>query len=138
MAVVLHGLNSVIRKCVIKNTGTLPGMGIAGDGQNAGVTIYGTGGLMEQCEVDSSGYIPIRLFADGTTIKNNVVNTYCYVMDDGGGIYTWNGSAGATWSGRKITGNIVLNGIGAAEGTNTSITNAYGIYLTTNILMTSQ
>jgi hypothetical protein len=128
-AVVLYGYNSIIRKCLITHTGIMAGMGMSGEGQYFGVNIWGTGSLMEQCEVDSSGYVAIRLNADNSEIKNNLVKTFCFVKDDGGGIYTWNSSAAATWTGRKITGNIILNGIGANAGTNSTLGNAYGIYL---------
>jgi parallel beta-helix repeat protein len=128
-AIVTHGDNSVIRKCLITNTATLAGMGLPGTGQYHAVSLYGKGTVMENCEVDSSGYVAIRLYADNSEIKNNLINTFCFVKDDAGGIYTWNNSSPTVWSHRKITGNIILNGIGANAGTNSTVGNAYGIYL---------
>src|SRR5690606_6010200 len=52
---------------------------------------------------------------------------FCLTKDDGGGIYVgdWFES-----SGKKITGNIVLNGKGVGEGTNRSYYKAaQGIYI---------
>ena len=68
-------------------------------------------------------------------IKNNTVNYFCYLKDDGGGIYTWSGDidSATVRNAGVITGNIVLNGATAPDGTdNAHAAIANGIYLDEN------
>ncbi|MEJ7684842.1 MAG: Ig-like domain-containing protein [Segetibacter sp.] len=69
---------------------------------------------------------------DYGVVKNNYIDTFCFIKDDGAGIYT-NNNPNITNKGRKIIGNIVLHGIGAPAGTNTSSSSAQGIYLDNNV-----
>ena len=58
---------------------------------------------------------------------NNFINHYTLTVDDGGGIYGW---GEYTKYGRKLIGNIILNGSGAPYGTTITIPVASaGIYL---------
>jgi parallel beta-helix repeat protein len=116
-----------IKGNAVRNSGTIPGMGSSNNQQMVGLFIDASpSNNIELNTVDSSGYCGITFTGDYTTVKNNVINNFCLTVSDGGGIYTWGG-----WDkvGRKVTGNIILNGIGAFEGTNsTTPGGAVGIY----------
>src|SRR4051794_10047137 len=87
-------------------------------------------------KVINSGFMGIMFMGNNNLIQNNYVDTFCTVLDDGGGIYTFNytlpGQQPAKCYNRKIVSNIVLHGIGAKEGTydtNPNYLPAEGIYL---------
>ncbi len=124
--------NVIIKNNIIKNTYTIPGMGQGGNGQGGGVRI-GNGGRVEYNHIINSGYVGIDMSGNYTVVKNNYIDTFSFVKDDGAGIYMSNGN-NITYTGRKITGNIVLNGIGAPAGTNTTSSNADGIYLDDDVM----
>ena len=121
------GSNSVIRNNIVKNSYSIPGMGQNGDGQGSGIQV-GESSIAEYNQVINSGFNAIMFNGDSCIVKNNYIDTFCFVKDDGAAIYTAN-SMNLTYKGRKVTGNIVLNGIGAADGTNTTSSSADGIYM---------
>ncbi len=122
--------NFVIRKNKINNTGMVAGAGKGGDGNYEAIVIDGDGELIELNTIDSTGYIPITFRGNENIVKNNFINNFTLVKDDGGGIYTWNNIPGITNHGNKIIGNIVLNGKGAGEGTeHPDYLAANGIYM---------
>lgn len=103
----------------IKNTGILVGMGEKQDEQTERNAIYiiGPNNTVQRCSIDNTAYIPIWPKGDNLLVKNNYITNFCFVKDDGGGIWTWNNPAApVTYSGQKIIDNIILNGIGALEG----------------------
>jgi len=123
-----HGTsNALVKNNTIKNSGILHGMGKSDNQQLGGIYAdSGPNNIIEYNRVDSSGYCGITFTGDYTIVRNNFVNYFCLTVNDGGGIYTWGG-----WDkvGRKITNNIILNGIGAPRGTDNSIAGgAAGIY----------
>ncbi|MBC8035331.1 MAG: right-handed parallel beta-helix repeat-containing protein, partial [Chitinophagaceae bacterium] len=126
--------NTLIRNSRILNTGLLPGMGRGGSGSYTALSVSGRGNVIEYNQIDSTGYVPITFSGDQVVVKNNVINHFGFVKDDGGGIYTWNNAAGAERkTARKITGNIILNGKGAGAGTDHPEDAAvFGIYLDDN------
>ena len=119
---------ALVKNNAIRNSGLIPGMGGTNNQQYNGIFSESTPtNIIELNTVDSSGYCGITFTGDYTTVKNNVVNHFCLTLSDGGGIYTWGG-----WnvSGREISGNVVLNGMGAPEGTSSTVAGgAVGIYL---------
>ncbi|MEO5893413.1 MAG: PA14 domain-containing protein [Ferruginibacter sp.] len=123
--------NSIIKNNKINGTGTFPGMGKGDAGSYEAIMIDGDNNVIELNKIDSTGYIPLTFSGNSVIIKNNFINNYAFVKDDGGGIYTYNGSAVPKINNnRKIIGNIVLNGKGAGEGTtNPGDLLANGIYL---------
>ena len=123
--------NAIIKNNIVRNTYYVAGMGQSGDAQGAGIRI-GRSGLAQNNQVIKSGYIGIQFGGDYSVVKNNYIDSFCFVKDDGGAIYTYNGRANKTLKGRKVTGNIVLNGIGAPEGTDITISDAEGIYMDDN------
>ena len=117
---VYYAYGDILRGNVIKNSGVFAGMGRSGDGTYCGVQMYlGKNNLIEFNEVDSSGYIGIGFYCDSIIIRNNLVNYFDLTKQDGGGIYACahNNGDPINKSGKVITGNIVLNGIGISEGT---------------------
>ncbi|MEP6583495.1 MAG: right-handed parallel beta-helix repeat-containing protein [Ginsengibacter sp.] len=123
---------SQLRNNIIRNTGLQPGMAGNSAHSFSGININGDNNLVEYNEVDSSGYIGIRFAGNSTTIKNNFINYFCFLKDDGGGIYTFNGDVNNAKRDQVIQDNIVLNGIGAQEGTSEKSLQAVGIYLDDN------
>ncbi|PWT73108.1 MAG: hypothetical protein C5B59_14310 [Bacteroidetes bacterium] len=122
---------ATLRYNLIRNTGLLPGMGESGTGSYQAVSIFGDNSMAEFNEIDSTGYNAVYFGGNSTTVKNNRIDYFCTVKDDGAAIYVgdWNVTRQ-----KKITGNIIFNGIGASLGTksfNTS-SQAEGIYIDDN------
>jgi parallel beta-helix repeat protein len=121
--------NAIVRNNIIRNSGAIAGMGGSDSSPYKGIELGGSGNLVENNKVDSSGYMGIHFIkGDNQTIKNNVVNTFGFVKDDGGGIYTEDRPRNG-YSNRKVIGNIILNGTGAQAGTNSPLSAANGIYM---------
>jgi parallel beta-helix repeat protein len=118
---------AIVRNNIIRNSYAVPGMGQSGEGQGAGIRVNKSS-IAEYNQVINSGFIGIQMGGDSCIVKNNYIDSFCFVKDDGGGIYTYNNSD-VTNYGRKVTGNIVLNGIGAGAGANTTNSSAEGIYM---------
>ncbi len=125
--------HATVRNNIIKNSYAVPGMGQSGNGQGIGIRI-GSNSIAEYNQVINSGYTAIVYTGNDLVIKNNFIDTFSFVKDDGGAIYTSNGP-NITNRGRKITGNIILNGLGAPGGTTSgsSTSSADGIYMDDNV-----
>ncbi len=121
-------LNPVICANTVDNTGLFPGMGRNSILSGIGILCYGEGALIELNKVLNSGYNGIAIKLDEIIVKNNFISNFCSVKDDGGGIYTSNNS-NKELKGAKIIGNIILNGIGAYQGTDADVSKAEGIYM---------
>ncbi len=116
---------------VIKHAGYIPGRGWNDNHQYTGIYISDAEDfLIEYNVVDTVGFNGISFyFCSDVIMKNNFINYYSFVKDDAAGIYTW----GTQDYGNKIIGNIILNGIGAPEGTDHPDSyEAFGIYLDDN------
>ena len=124
------GDNVIIRNNKILNTGTFAGMGGSGDGKGIAIHSNGSGATIEYNEIRNTGFEGICFGGSNTTVKNNYIDTFCSIKDDGGGIYSNNGITNiTTYTNRKVIGNIVMNGIGAPNGAyNPWGTTAEGIY----------
>ncbi|UYZ64750.1 right-handed parallel beta-helix repeat-containing protein [Hymenobacter weizhouensis] len=125
--------NVTLRGNTLQNTGLVAGRGKSGDGQYFTLNVgSSTNALLENNTLDSCGYVGLSYyFTDNITIRNNVIRNFAMTKDDGGGIYTWNGgSPPRTNLNARILGNLVLNAVGAPEGTdNLSYIPGHGIYL---------
>jgi len=72
-----------------------------------------------------TGYIPINYRGDSTLVQHNYISNYCYVKDDGAGIYVYD----CTDPGKRVLNNVILYGLGASGGMATgSQISAHGIY----------
>lgn len=121
---------------VIKYTGMIPGMAESGQ-KGFGIYAAVNGLLCERNIIDKTGYVPIMfLWSSDVLIKENYVSNYTTALDDGGGIYCWsrysNPSDPNVPVNRKIIDNIVINAIGAPQGTNITTSQTAGIYLDDN------
>ncbi len=125
--------NSSIRYNYIANTGMLAGMGLSGNITYIGISIFGANNLVEFNTIYNTGFSAIHFSAgNSNVIKNNFINYFTTVKSDGGGVYSVEAS-GSNYTGQKITGNIVLNGIGASEGTDQlNFASSNGIFLDDN------
>lgn len=126
--------HTLIKDNMIKNTGLRPGMGLGNSGSYEAIMLSGDNNTVDGNSIDSTGYIPLTFSGNNVIIKNNFIRHFAFVKDDGGGIYTWNNGANApVHNNRKIIGNIVLDGVGAGEGTDKpSERFAHGIYMDDN------
>ena len=105
---------------VVTNIGMIPGMGI----DYNGIVANGPGMNISLNTIKNVGYDGIMFSGSPASIKNNFIDGFTLLLDDGGGIYT-----GANQGRREIVDNIVLNGIGAPEGTpETTASGSVGIY----------
>jgi hypothetical protein len=114
-----------VRNCTLTNIGVAPGMGLRGDYSGIETSNH-TGLLLEYNTLTNVGFNPITVWGDGILIKNNYINTFNLVLQDGGGIYV---GRTARPNGTEIRGNIVLNGIGNFYGTPWTDSQSIGIYV---------
>jgi len=131
--------NVMVKNNTITNTGTIAGMGVSGDQQYMAMIIrVNKNAVIEHNTITNTGYIPLNFYGNDILIKNNVIDHYSYVKDDGGGIYIYNGHASSLGgeppqlSNINIQDNIVSNGIGAPNGTKDRGSLAQGIYMDNN------
>ena len=127
--------DATIKNNIVRNTGMFAGMGKSGEVKYMGIAVYGSGNVVEYNTVENTGYCPIYfVFGSNTIIKNNFVNKFCMTKNDGGAIYSWNKPpTPSVYTGIKITGNIVMNGVGVREGTPNNSSSTHGIYFDNNV-----
>ena len=127
--------DATIRGNVVRNTGMFAGMGKSGEVKYMGIVVYGSGNVVEYNTVENTGYCPVYfVYGSNTLIKNNFINKFCMTKNDGGAIYSWNKPpTPSVYTGIKITGNIVMNGVGVREGTPNNATSTHGIYFDNNV-----
>lgn len=124
--------NALISNNNISNTGVNAGMGgmDSHTSTHVGIRISASSPTIEYNTIKNTGYNAIVCSGDYGMIRNNFVDRYCMVKLDGAGIYTVAGVGGKSYAPQKILNNIVINGIGNNEGTNTNETPiAHGIYI---------
>ncbi len=124
--------NTSILNNSIKNTGLFEGMAGNSSLTFSGINITGDHNIIKYNHIDSTGYTAIRFDGSYCEVLNNYIDNFCFIKDDGGGILTNNNNAPVARQDQKITGNIILHGIGAPGGTNSSVSMANGIYLDDN------
>ncbi|MDQ2718252.1 MAG: right-handed parallel beta-helix repeat-containing protein [Bacteroidota bacterium] len=120
--------NAIITNNLIKNSGVIPGAGSAFLGGYKGIHAVGANGNISYNEIDSTGFNALEFDGDNTVVQNNFINNYCFVLDDGGGIYTFPNILVAELQ-RNVSNNIILNSGDAHAGTADNTTQAMGIYL---------
>lgn len=124
--------NWIIQNNFINNTGLNRGMGLSGDASYIAVCRIGSNSLVMYNDIRNTGYSGIEFVGGSVEIKNNFIDSFCVIKSDGGGIYTF---AERDAFNRKVTGNIVLDGIGdrfgksLVERNNPFSANVHGIYL---------
>lgn len=123
---------------VVENTFAFQGAIQSGDRNGIGLFAASDGVLIENNRVFNTGYNGIHFNGNNTKIKNNLVDGYCLLKNDGGGIYCFGGQNGTIFVGREVEGNIILNGRATNFGTplsNSRISkpHASGIFLDDNV-----
>lgn len=111
----------------VENSGTV------GSPKNSSAAIDATSSNSVQINnntVTNTGYVGIR-FMRQSTVKNNVIENTCMVLDDCSAIYTWNGNdpTVAYIYNSEVSGNIIKNSVGNSQGKPAGPTLAAGIYL---------
>lgn len=110
--------------------GNWSGMGGSGDNKYIASYVSGANQLCEKNTLTDIGLYGIYFRGDGCIVRKNLIQNFCKVKDDGGGIYTYDGGAGVTHTvARVIEDNVIINGVGAAAGTTEPAGKAFGIYL---------
>lgn len=130
----LDGSRNLIQNCNIVRTAIFPGMGNPINSY-LGITIHGNNNTVQYSRVDTTGFSPIQFVGASNAIRNNLVDYFAFVKDDGGGIYTWAGDIDSATRrvGGWITNNIILNGVTVPAGTDSVVAGiAHGIYLDEN------
>ncbi len=128
----------VVRNSTFNRIYNFAGMGKNADLNGNGIYMSETSSnaTIEFSKFTNMGYIGINFNGNNTIVKNNLIDTFCFVKDDGAGIYTFTGSANTDFTGRKVVDNIVINGIGAVPGTKPYGPNDFpyveGIYMDDN------
>jgi len=105
----MTGNGSIIRDCVINNSGLLSGMGGTDGFSYWGVRITSTGGLVEYNQITNCGYCGLMFYNNNFIVRYNKIDTNCSILTDGACIYTFIGNP-ATSSGQRVHNNILLNG----------------------------
>jgi hypothetical protein len=123
-----NSTNGYVANNTIRRTSLIAGAGQSGDANGYGIRGESIGTHAILNTVINNGYIGISVAMNNSWARNNFVDSFCLVKDDGGGIYT--AAFSATHSGIIISGNTVLHGFGNGNGTSNSIyLPAVGIYL---------
>jgi parallel beta-helix repeat protein len=120
----INGNNIDISNNSTDNAGNV---GVSPQYSHGSVYLNGWNSIIDANTIDNSGFNGIA-FSPQNTIENNVINNSCLVLDDCGGLYTFNGD-NSNYAGSSIIGNIVTNSIGNFAGTPVTNTQANGIYL---------
>lgn len=130
----IHGgssSNAVFSNNTLLRIGHFAGMGSNGDDSYTGIISNGDNSQVSYNTISNVGYCGIRWDGNSTIIKGNFVNTTTYIKDDGGGIYCYPvqfGSTPHTQVTRTLRDNIVLNPVGAPDGSPYG-KQAMGIYM---------
>ena len=119
--------NVVLTNNHVENSGVLNGMAQA-NGSFSAIQIGGnstTSILVQYNSIINTAHNGMTIGSDKTIVKNNFIDKFCTLIDDGAGIYGGHNAI--------VTGNIIINGIGNADGTyGTFPTIAAGIYMDIN------
>lgn len=115
---------AVVRGNEIKNIYLFEGMN--SNGFPNGIHITNENSRVENNQLDSCGFIGIKFASFNSSVKNNFVNATCLIRDDGAGI-SMGSRDGAI--GSIIDGNIILNAVGAPNGTSDNAPDASGIMI---------
>ena len=129
--------NSVISDNEITNNAIFDNLGITGLGsQNPGngLECRGDNNIIRNNRVINTGLNGIRFFGLNTLVEYNYVDNACVTVDDGGGIYAYNGTlSNPASAGSVVRYNIVLNVMGNREGRiKPDRMKGFGIYMDAN------
>lgn len=127
--------NALITGNTVLSTAMVAGLGLYSDAAprspitgTSGTT--GGGVIITYNICRSAGYAGIEFQGNDVLVAYNLVDSTNRVTQDGGGIYSFVDQSGSPtqYSNRWVYKNIVINGIGSAQGTPTTQLKARGIY----------
>lgn len=121
--------NWAVTGCTFTRIGNWPGMGGSNDNKYIASYISGANMIAEGNTVTDVGLYGIYFRGDGCIVRKNLIQNYCKVKDDGGGIYTFEGNVVSNTTGRIVEDNIIINGVGVSAGSAEGGLLAHGIYL---------
>lgn len=124
---VVDASNIIFRNNTINNIGLFRGMNV---GYNA--ASFGSNSTVEYNSLTNVGHNGFGFFGNNLAIQYNIIDTFCSLLDDGGGIYTYTGGQTPLTGGILLKNNIVLNGIGAPNSDTSGDVLVSGIYLDDN------
>ncbi|MBS1524902.1 MAG: right-handed parallel beta-helix repeat-containing protein [Bacteroidetes bacterium] len=129
-----NGQFANISNNVVKNIGTVPGMGQSMDPSYQGIAITGNNNIISTNDIENIGDDGIIFAGDSVTIKNNFISNFTFVKDDGGAIYLFSGKdTTVNEYARNIISNIIVNSTAATDGTSGYFQAcAVGIYVDDN------
>ncbi|WP_460514670.1 malectin domain-containing carbohydrate-binding protein [Cyclobacterium sediminis] len=107
---------AIVRNNKISNTATIAGRTQNDDAAGIGIFVGGDNILVQNNSIINTGFNGIQFSGNYIKVKNNYVDNFCLIKTDGGGIYTFGGTSYQRYFGRKIEGNIVVNGKGNPAG----------------------
>jgi hypothetical protein len=113
------GNNQTVYRGKIRASGTIPGTFGNEPGHSYGVIINsGNGHIVRRLEVDSSGYVGIRVTNSSSSITDsNWVHRFNLILDDGGGIYcSYQQDSITRYTNIAVNDNIVEDGYGTRYG----------------------
>lgn len=130
--------NAIIKDNIIENTFPFQGSIQNGDNNGNGISVSGLNVLIENNTVRQTGFNGIRFMGNDITIKNNLVQNFCELKNDCGGIYTYGGEKITNFSNRTIESNIIIDASATDNGTPfygspTHTPQASGIFLDDNV-----
>lgn len=125
----LAASHNTVRNNIFKNIGNFAGMGLGRPQSYSSLRLEGDYNLIQGNQIFDSGFMGILFNGNYVTIEKNYINKFAFVKDDAGGIYTGNSYGNTEKVGRKIRDNIILNGVGAVEGTPHASWALAGIYM---------
>lgn len=124
-------VNIVVKNSTVNKSSFIAGMEPNSGNIGDGIQVYGGDNVtLTNCIIKNSGYNGIGWNGSNVLIKNNFVDSFCLVRDDGGGIYSYDhfGSTIVEGVNRRHVSNIIDNGIGYAPGTSRTYPSANGDY----------
>lgn len=134
-AVVVGGGNGMqFLGCTFHNIGDIVGMSGNSDGAGRAISIFGSGTIVRYCTTRNTGFAGIWFYGRNNFIEYNVVDSFCVVNDDNGGIYNYAETPTDTFSNNNIRYNFISNGLGVFRGLEAAYAYepwglAHGVYL---------
>ena len=132
IGILSYAPNTFISDNIIEDTGLLGNIRMS-MGRNAGTALFSRAAhcTISYNRISNAGYNGINFWGINNMIKFNYINGACLVLDDGGGIYCYNGrDYTATCSaGSNVASNIILNVNGNKEGYTLPNDGGSGIYM---------
>ncbi|WP_129366903.1 Ig-like domain-containing protein, partial [Lutibacter sp. HS1-25] len=122
--------NASITNNTIEKVALVAGMGVSGVKTCSAISIVGSNTVVNKNVLRLLGYIGISWTGDNATITYNKVSFFCAVLDDGAGIYSYDGADQyPNILQSKVLYNIVDFGFGAEDGSSEEEPVANGIYM---------